>query len=91
MDDKLTVGDGEYFRDYGLGDSDQFVRSAPRVAGPGPDLPCPRCGCLQLFRIEVVIEYPLGRSRQGLGVYIGCPACPWASRMGVHLLPSSQE
>lgn len=48
------------------------------VDGPGP---CPRCQCKTLFEIEVDVEDSRLRGGKGVGLYIGCPACPWASPM----------
>ncbi len=72
-------------RDHGLGDIDGVIVGAPKVKqalAKGEPAPCPNCGCSELFLIEVQIE----DSKQltggsGVGAYIGCPACPWASPM----------
>ena len=64
-----------------------YVRGVPQVVGPGPDTPCPNCGCRRIFRIEVSVEMPGVRGNNGFGVYIGCPACPWASRMACYHVP----
>jgi hypothetical protein len=69
-------------RDYGLGDSDAYVRGVPRVLGPVARYTCPHCHCATVFKIEVSVEHPrLRGGGHGLGTYIGCPACPWASVM----------
>jgi hypothetical protein len=67
-------------REYGLGNSTPYVNGPPRVAGNGPEgVPCPNCGCPSLFMITADIK---GHPVVGDGVisYVGCPACPWASR-----------
>lgn len=65
-------------RDYGFGDSTDYVRGTPRVMGDGPG-PCPNCGC-KTFEIQMDVEgMPLLRGGKGIMTYVGCPACPWAS------------
>lgn len=70
-------------REYGYGSSDPFVRSVPRVLGPATGLPpCPGCGCVTLFELEVDVNHPrLRGDGTGLGRYVGCPACPFATPM----------
>lgn len=69
-------------REYGYGASDQFVRGAPRVVGLSTmPLPCPGCKCRTLYDIEVEVAHPLLRGGRGVGHYVGCPACPFASPM----------
>ena len=79
-------------RNYGLGDSTQYLDGTPRVkmvsgsdkseAGGENIPPCPNCGCITTCMIEVnVTNHPLLRRGSGVGTYIGCPACPWASPM----------
>lgn len=70
-------------RDYGYGKSDQFVKSVPRIVGPTTGLPpCPNCGCETTYDIEVDVQHPLGANGgKGIGRYIGCAACPFASPM----------
>lgn len=41
---------------------------------------CPYCKCVRVFKILVDLEGDDDEA-QGLGIYLGCPACPWASRM----------
>ena len=45
------------------------------------DVDCPNCGCLQVMEIEVPVENRMLSGGSGIGYYIGCPACPWASPM----------
>jgi len=53
-----------------------------------PDAACPHCGCGRLFLIEVELAEaatpPQLRVPEGsrvVGIYPGCPACPWAGPM----------
>ena len=68
-------------RDYGLPDADRVgvpritefpVRNSP---------PCPNCGCKSLAAIEIDVEIKLLKGGKGIGRYLGCPACPFASPM----------
>jgi hypothetical protein len=71
-------------REYGLGRPDEFVRSIPRVTGKAEGLPpCPKCGCDTLYEIEIDVQHPLLSSVDGwgIGLYTGCPACPFATPM----------
>ena len=77
-------------REYGLGDSTGNVRGVPRVTArldagkddiEGQAPVCPNCGCRTLYQIEVDVEHALLRGNTGKGMYLGCPACPWASPM----------
>ena len=72
-------------REYGLGNTDSFTRGAPRARLCTPIdnvVPnCPSCGCMTLCEIEVDVEAPMLRGKKGVGRYLGCPACPWASPM----------
>ena len=74
--------DPRKLRDYGLGDSTETVIGAPRVVGaPILDGTCPNCKCRTFFMIEADVRHPLLRGEVGVGRYLGCPACPWASPM----------
>lgn len=76
-------------RDYGLPNSRPI--STPRVVkmydastplnGVQPE--CPLCTCQTLCEIEVEVAQPLIRGGRGIGLYLSCPACPWASPMTV--------
>ena len=48
---------------------------------PFNDVKCPNCGCSDLMEIEVEIENNLLKGKTGTGFYVGCPACPYASKM----------
>ena len=67
-------------REYGLQPTDHMTRGAPRV-GQRAGIICPYCRCDTLFHIEVDVENPLLRGGKGVGNYVGCPACPFASPM----------
>lgn len=66
-------------RDYGYGESTRYVKGPPRIVdNHGPE--CPHCHCTQTYMIEVAIEsHPV--IGDGMGVYVGCACCPWASKM----------
>jgi hypothetical protein len=66
-------------RDHGLADLDDFggVEGAPKVIGPA-GVKCPNCGCADTCSIEVTVRHRMLRNGWGIGVYMGCPACPWA-------------
>jgi hypothetical protein len=72
-------------RDHGLGASPK-VLGAPTVVESIHGEKCPNCGCQSLFGVEVEVEPPSMLRRpetphKVVGVYVGCPACPWASPM----------
>ena len=52
----------------------------PKVAGE-TGVPCPECKCPQTYSIEVQIQNVLLKGGTGTGIYLGCPACKYASRM----------
>jgi hypothetical protein len=69
-------------RSYGLADSTPHVQGVPRVVGKSTiAMPCPHCGCRDLYDIEVDIVLALLVGGKGIGKYIGCPACSFASPM----------
>lgn len=72
-------------RDYGYGESPDPVKPPEIKAGP-LDEPCPNCEGKALFHIEVEVLNNLMMegmldSKEGVGVYMGCAACPYASPM----------
>lgn len=77
-------------RDYGLGESTGMVRGVPRV-GDRVTQECPNCHCRTLFWIEVDVVNPLLIGGKGLGNYMGCAACPWASPMLMAAVGRKQE
>lgn len=69
-------------REYGLPNIDSKCVSTPKVLMDVKDTPpCPNCGCDTTFLIQVQIETKALRGGKGVGTYVGCPACPWASPM----------
>ena len=74
-------------RDHGYGDSPE-VDGSPSVIKEIDD-ECPNCGCGTTFMIEVNLVDDKDNQRLSLlkgdgvpvGMYIGCPACPFASPM----------
>ena len=56
------------------------VLDIPRISGDA-GLECPNCGCKQPYHIMVMVENRLLKGGKGVGNYIGCPACPFASPM----------
>jgi hypothetical protein len=77
----------EELRSYGMSNSCTPV-GAPRIrksgekrTAPTKDIECPHCKCEQLFEIEVDVEGPYLNGGAGVGYYMGCAACPWASPM----------
>lgn len=75
-------------RQYGLQETGH--PKGPPVAKPletsddKPKSVCPHCGCEQLMEITIRnVKMPQLRGGKGIGHYIGCPACPWASPMVV--------
>lgn len=65
-------------RDYGLPNMDPS--GTPKATAVKDDSPCPNCGC-QLMEVRVPVKSELLRGGRGVGIYLGCPACPWASPM----------
>ena len=70
-------------RDYGLPNHANENVSTPR-ARPLDDhsAVCPHCGCRQIQEVTVyVVNVENLKGNRGIGRYLGCPACPWASPM----------
>ena len=74
-------------RSYGM-NSSCTPTGAPRIRGssetrtaPSVDTECPHCKCEKLFEIEVDVDGPALAGGSGVGYYMGCAACPWASPM----------
>ena len=88
----------DHVRNYfGGPDNRKYVVGPPKVIGPGPDISCPNCGCLDMKHIEVRLEgLTLLKGGKGIGYYVGCPACPFASPMiavadGVSYTPPKEQ
>jgi hypothetical protein len=70
-------------RDYGFGSVGE-PSSPPQVKRQvrDPQAVCPNCGCKQIYEIKVELEAAdILKGGKGIGMYLGCPACPWASPM----------
>lgn len=66
-------------RDYGLAN---LKTVGPPRLGSSVDMECPACSGKTLFQIEIdVTDKLLKHGGIGVGRYIGCAACPWASPM----------
>ena len=66
-------------RNYGLPNAEpQGIPVATPLEKPTT---CPNCGCAQVMDIMLPVKQDLIRGKKGLGRYMGCPACPWASPM----------
>ena len=51
------------------------------LAGVISEIECPVCGCEDIFEVEQDVEDSRLVGGKGIGVFLGCPACPWASSM----------
>lgn len=71
---------------YGDGpENDPYEPPIAKLVGPieGKQPECPNCGCAQVMEITCQIKDSRLRSGEGIGKYLGCPACPWASPMAI--------
>ena len=74
-------------RNHGFGDSPE-VEGSPKVLNKVKQ-DCPECGCKELYMIEVELKDDPNHHRlillkgtgTPMGIYVGCPACPYASPM----------
>lgn len=67
-------------RDYGL--SKPKTISPPRIVAPVEKEACPHCKGVTLFEIEIDVAVALLKHGGiGVGRYLGCAACPYASPM----------
>lgn len=77
-------------RDYGLGDAGR-IAGRPRAVKLDDktmeqvieDGGCPNCGCYDIMEITVEVHNEMLKGGSGIGKYLGCPACPWATPMVV--------
>jgi hypothetical protein len=65
-------------RDHGYPDMGLKPIGKPKAEPTGADMECPNCGC-QVMKITVDMEGGILKGGKGRGVYMGCPACPFAS------------
>lgn len=73
-------GDPATLRDYGRDDPSMNVVGSPVILNEHENDACPHCGCKRTFLIKVQVTSDL-LGGPGVGVYVGCAACPWASPM----------
>jgi hypothetical protein len=70
-------------RDYGLGESTQYVTGPPTIRGWKSTTFCPNCAGETVFTVQVPVVHPdlASEGGKGIGTYEGCAACPWAGPM----------
>lgn len=77
-------------RDHGYGNSPKAL-GVPALVSEGPPQGCPNCGCTKVFQISVTVEAPpqlrVPEGHEAVAIYVGCPACPWASPAITHARP----
>lgn len=83
-------------RDYGYGDN-YTVDGPPRFIqwleheGPSKYDKCPNCGCDHLAIMEFnAIKAPQLKGGGGVGTYVSCVACPWASPAIISAIPEPE-
>ena len=79
-------------RDYGYGEPGEPLGTP--TWKPAEDIghhkaECPNCGA-RVCEVTVRMKSPMVRGGEGWGVYLGCPACPWASPMVLRADPVSR-
>lgn len=85
--------DAKKLRDYGLADCTSMIDGVPRVIEIDIGT-CPNCKCENLMVIEIPVKTKLLDGGSGVGTYVGCPACPYASPMisrATATAPASEE
>ena len=75
----------DYNRNYGLPNS--TPTGIPVAVPMAESVACPNCGCETLMTVTVKCDQALLKGGKGVGTYIGCPACPFASPMTVVASP----
>ena len=78
MKDLRNYGLGQGCDPTGVPKAKLATRKRTAIAS---DIECPNCGCLEVMEIEVPVDNNQLSGGSGVGFYIGCPACPWASPM----------
>ena len=78
-------------REYGLGNNYEVVGVPTLVDGKPLDMACINCGGRTLFAITVNVRHPLLRGGDGIGTYVGCAACPFASPMTAVAVSTAQK
>lgn len=56
------------------------VIGRPKVKRLTAPISCPHCRC-ELMEVRVRVKLATLKGGKGHGVYLGCPACPYASPM----------
>lgn len=54
------------------------VIGSPKARQSDTPTDCPNCGC-DLMEVRVLVGHKLLEGGEGHGIYMGCPACPYAS------------
>ena len=88
-EDAFTMPPGFPFADVliGGGPPDDVI-GFPIAEPLGTPGDCPKCGSKQLFTISVMVHSRFLRGDgSGIGTYIGCPCCPFATKMLVRATP----
>lgn len=80
-------------RNHGLHNHGGTIIGAPKaeVLPRGVPCPCPNCGCSTLSQVTVQLEDTRAGPGPADGLYVGCPACPWASPMMVVRVSVEQD
>ena len=86
-------------RNYGLGYSGEVIGKP--IAEPIDDAAfqqsvkdsdgCPSCHCETIMQITVTLKSPVSPTGYARGIYLGCPACVWASPMVQMPIPSPEK
>ena len=78
MDDLRSHGLNQNCVPTGVPKAKLATRKRTAIAA---DVECPNCGCLQIMEVEVPVKNKQLSGGSGVGYYLGCPACAWASPM----------
>ena len=76
MEDLRNHGLGQGCVPTGVPKAKLATRKRTAIAA---DVECPNCGCLQIMEVEVPVKNKQLSGGSGVGYYLGCPACPFAS------------
>ena len=70
----------DFNRNYGLPNGKPIgTPKAKPLEGKAGEENCPNCGCDTSMEIRVEMEQEMLKGGKGTGIYVGCPACPFAS------------
>ena len=67
-------------RDHGLGTIPHKITGAPTWTPCTKGETCPNCHG-NVVEVQVPVSSPVVTGGNGVGHYLGCPACPWAGPM----------